>query len=88
MATLDSTALRDFLIHFTDGFSPELAEYFVSTPPKPELQTRINELAAKANEGELSEAERSEYDTYVEAMDVIALMRVKSMKKVDRKPPR
>ena len=88
MATLDSTALRDFLIQFTDGFSPELAEHFVSTPSKPELQDRINELAAKANEGQLSAAERSEYDTYVEAMDVIALMRVKSIKKVNREPRR
>ena len=88
MATLDSTALRDFLIQFTDGFSPELAEHFVSTPAKPELQDRINELAAKANEGLLNAAERSEYDTYVEAMDVIALMRVKSIKKVNREPRR
>lgn len=88
MATLDSTALRDFLVQFTDGFSPELAEHFIATQPKAELQVRISELAKKANEDELSDAERSEYDTYIEAMDVIALMRAKSMKKVDRKSPR
>ena len=88
MATLDSTALRDFFVQFTDGFTPELAEYFVSTKPKAELQARIDELAGKANEGELTDAERSEYDTYIEAMDLIALLRVKSMKKVDSNPPR
>ncbi|MEO1528974.1 MAG: hypothetical protein AAFX06_26430 [Planctomycetota bacterium] len=83
MATLDSTALHDFLVQFTDGFSPELAEHFVSTPPTEGMQSRIDELAAKANEGLLTEDERREYDTYVEAMDVIALLRVKSMKKVN-----
>ena len=88
MAILDSTALRDFFVQFTDGFTPELAEYFVSTQPKAELQARIEELAGKANEGELTNEERAEYDTYVEAMDLVALLRVKSMKKVDRKPPR
>lgn len=87
MATLDSTALRDFWVQFTDGFTPELAEHFVATQPKAELQARIEELAAKANEGELSAIEKSEYDTYIEAMDVIALMRVKSMQKVSGKKP-
>lgn len=87
MATLDSTALRDFWVQFTDGFTPELAEHFVATQPKAELQARIAELAAKANEGELNAIEKSEYDTYIEAMDVIALMRVKSMQKVSGKKP-
>ena len=88
MATLDSTALRDFLVQFTDGFTPELAKHFVTTRPKAELQSRIDELAKKASDGELSESERSEYETYVEAMDVVALMRVKSMQKVNGKTPR
>jgi len=81
MAHLDSNALHQFLVQFTDEFSPELAEHFVSTPPNENMQARLDELAAKANEGTLSEKERTEYDTYVEALDVIALLRVKSMKK-------
>ena len=85
MATLDSTALRDFWVQFTEGFSPELAEYFVATQPKAELQSRIDTLAAKANEGELTANEQSEYATYIEAMAVIALMRVKSLRKVSGK---
>jgi hypothetical protein len=47
----------------------------------PELQARLDELGEKANEGLLTEEERSEYLTYVEAMDVIALLRVKSQAK-------
>lgn len=87
MATLGSTALRDFLVQFTNGFTPELAEHFVTTQAQAELQERIQELAKKANEGDLSGKEQSENETYVEAMDVIALMRIKSMQKASGTHP-
>jgi hypothetical protein len=79
--TLDSTSLHRFLEQFTETFTPELAEHFVNLPPHPALQSRLDELGDKANEGTLTEAERSEYQTYVEALDVIALLRVKSQGK-------
>ncbi len=82
MATLDSDALHNFLVQFTDQFSPELAEHFVSMPRNEQLQARLDELASKANEGSLSSEEQREYDTYVEALDVIALLRAKSMEKL------
>lgn len=74
---LDSSSLHRFLEQFTETFTPELAEHFVNLPPHPELQARLEELGEKANEGALTEPERSEYETYVEAMDVIELLRVK-----------
>ena len=86
MATLDSDALHNFLIQFTEQFSPELAEHFVSMPRSLKLQARLDELASKANEGSLTSEEQREYDTYVEALDVIALLRVKSMEKVASEP--
>jgi hypothetical protein len=76
MAALDSTSLHRFLEHFTGTFTPELARHFAQLPPSPEFQTRLDELAEKANEGTLTEEERREYATYVEAMDVIALLRI------------
>jgi hypothetical protein len=79
MATLDSMSLHRFLEQFTDTLTPELAQHFVSLPPNPDLQARLDELGEKANDGTLTPAERSEYDTYVEAMDVIALLRVKTL---------
>ena len=77
MTSLDSASLHKFLLHFTDTLTPELAEHFVTLPPDPEFQQRLDELGCLANEGALSEEERREYDTYIEAMDVIALLRVK-----------
>jgi len=76
--SLDSSSLHRFLEQFTDTFTPELAEHFATLPPNPDLQARLDELGEKANEGTLTDAERSKYETYVEAMDVIALLRVKS----------
>ena len=76
--SLDRSSLQRFLEQFTDTFTPELAEHFATLPPSPELQARLDELGSKSNEGKLTDAERTEYETYVEAMDVIALLRVKS----------
>ena len=77
MTTLDSASLHKFLLHFTDTLTPELAEHFVTLPPDPDFQRRLDELGVLASAGRLSEEERREYDTYVEAMDIIALLRVK-----------
>ena len=78
MAVLDSTSLHRFLEHFTGTFTPELARHFAQLPPSPQFQARLDELAEKANEGTLTEEERREYATYVQAMDVIALLRIKA----------
>ena len=76
---LDSASLEKFLKQFTDRFTPELTEHFATLPPDPAFQARLDELGAKANDGTLTEQERSEYATYVEAMDVVALLRVKAL---------
>ena len=36
---------------------------------------RIDELAAKANEGVMTEAEREEYAAYVEALDLVEILK-------------
>jgi glutamyl-tRNA reductase len=45
-----------------------------------ELQQRIEELACKANEGELTEAERAEYQGYVRANEFVAILQAKARK--------
>jgi hypothetical protein len=44
----------------------------------PEIQARIDELADKSNEGELTEDERAEYAAYVDAVDVISILQAKA----------
>jgi hypothetical protein len=43
-----------------------------------ELQRRIEELADKANEGELTEAERAEYQGYAQANKFIAMLQART----------
>ena len=86
MSTLDGSSLHRFLEQFTDTFTPELADHFANLPPSPELQARLDELGNKANDGMLTAAERAEYATYVETMDVIALLRVKALPADKPKP--
>src|SRR4030095_12883939 len=46
---------------------PEKAEAVLKFKPDPALQARIDELATKCTEGQLTEAERAEYEGYVRA---------------------
>lgn len=78
MTVLDSASLHKFLLHFTETLTPELANHFSNLSSDREFQVRLDELGSKANEGSLTEEEQREYDTYIEAMDVIALLRVKA----------
>jgi hypothetical protein len=54
---------------------PEMSQAVLGFRPAPELQARIEELAAKSTEGELSEAERSEYEGYVRANKFVAILK-------------
>ncbi len=71
--------LERLVDHLTRGLTPELARHFAELPkPDPEFQARLDELAAKSNEGSLSAQEAAEYDKYVEYMDFVTSMRVKA----------
>ena len=52
----------------------KLLEAILQFRPSPELQVRIDELAAKSTEGELADAERSEYEGYVRANKCVAVL--------------
>jgi len=54
---------------------PEKAEAVLNLSPDPELQARIEQLAGKSTEGQLTEAERAEYKGYVRADKFLAILR-------------
>lgn len=58
--------------------STEKAQSILEYEPDSWLQERIEELACKANEGELTEEERSEYEGYVRANNFVAILRSKA----------
>jgi hypothetical protein len=56
----------------------ELAEY----RPETLLQARIEELAEKSNEGELTEVERAEYLGYVQANKFVAIFQAQARRRL------
>jgi hypothetical protein len=53
---------------------PEKAEAVLSFRAAPELQARIEELAGKSTEGQLTESEKAEYAGYVRANKFVAVL--------------
>ncbi len=58
--------------------TPETAERLVQLRADPQLQARIDELAGKCTEGDLTEDERVEYETYVRTGNLIAILQAKA----------
>lgn len=79
MSSVTDNTLDVFVDHLIQGFTPELAKHFAELPkPNPQFQTRLDELAEKANEGTLTPEEAEQYDKFIEYMDFVALMRLKA----------
>ena len=81
MATSFDTAAFD---RGTDGvlqlITVEQARALVAYQGEPAIRARIEELARMNTEGELSEAERAEYEGYARANRFIAILQAKARK--------
>jgi hypothetical protein len=82
---MSTTVLDRFLDPVADCLTPAVAERIVGVPVDPQTQRRLDELADKANRGELTEEEREEYAEYVEGMDVVGILKAKARKVLERK---
>ena len=75
MATApESTAFDRAVRPFLQLLLPEKVDVVLNFQPEPAVQERIEELACKSTEDELSELERSEYEGYVRANKFIAIL--------------
>ena len=66
--------------------TPEVAKRIVSLRADRELQSRVDELADKANAGRLSDEERSEYEQYVSFSQFVTLLQIKARNLLDQAP--
>jgi hypothetical protein len=64
----------------TDAFTPEVARRIVELKADAEMQSRLDELAAKSNNGSLTEEEAAEYKSYVDVIDLISVLQAKSQR--------
>ena len=62
------------------------ADAVLSFRPEAALSERIEELAAKSTEGELSAEERAEYEGYVRANNFIAILRRQARRLLAHEP--
>lgn len=59
-------------------FSAEQTRKLAELQADASLDDRLTELAAKANEDELSEIERAEYEGYIEANNLLAVLQAEA----------
>jgi hypothetical protein len=86
MVAATSTDILDGILDpFMECFTPEVAQRILAVRLDPRRQARIDELAVKANEGTLSEAERNEYLGYVEALDLVGIIKAKARAALSRR---
>ena len=74
----ESAILEKMLEPVARCFTPAVAQQIAELRADLSTQTRIDELAMKCNEGELTEAEQREYGAYVEAIDLIGILKAKA----------
>lgn len=75
------SALMDKLMTpLGDCLNVEAAEKIVELRADDELQERIHELGQKSQDGELSNAEREEYETIVRYTNLISILQSKARK--------
>jgi len=72
--------MNQMLEPLTKNFGPETAKLFANLRATPKMIARLEVLAEKSNEGELTEAERSEYETCVRVGNLFAVLKAKGMK--------
>jgi len=78
MSNTTSNVLDQILTPFTECLTPDIAQRIVDMQANPETQSRLDELAGKANEGQLSSAEEAEYAQYREAFHFITVLQTKA----------
>jgi len=71
-----------------DALTPDAAQRIVDWRIDDETQQRIDELADKCNEGDLSSEEAAEYDRYLSAFDIVAILQAKSRTVLEQTSPR
>jgi prophage DNA circulation protein len=70
--------LDELLEPVSRAFSQEVAQAVVNIRASDVAQARIAELAEKCNEGLLTPAEQAEYESYVQAADLISVLQAKA----------
>ncbi len=84
MSTSAGNVLDRILNPLADCLTPEVARKIADLRADVQTQARFDELADKANEGQLSDAERIEYEKFREAFHFLTIVQAKARSLLDR----
>lgn len=78
--TINATAFQRGIDPILQCLTPSQAQAIVRYRGDAALQQRIQELAERANEGDLTPADRAEYEGYVQANKFVAILQAQVRK--------
>jgi hypothetical protein len=85
MSALVDSALDRFFEPVGRCLTPAVARKLVALRADRDLQAEIDRLAARCNEGQLSDDERVEYETYVRAIHFLTVLQSKARRLLAKK---
>ncbi|HMO86186.1 MAG TPA: hypothetical protein PKC18_14820 [Lacipirellulaceae bacterium] len=74
--------LERLLEPLASGMTSDMAKYIVEFRADESVQSRIAELAEKANEGDLTDDERVEYERFVDGGTLIAILQAQARRRL------
>jgi hypothetical protein len=78
--------LDQLLTPVGDCLTPEVARHLVDLHASADVQARLETLADKSTEGQLSAEERAEYETAVAAIEFISVLQAKARRLLSQTP--
>jgi len=75
---IETSVLDRLLDPLSDCLTPATARRLLKFRADSATQARVDELATRCNEGELTPAERREYEAYVRAIHLISILQSKA----------
>ncbi len=69
------TVLEAYMTPLAQCFTPDVARRIAEFRPDAVTEQRLEHLRERANEGDLTDAERAEYEEFVEALDFVGLLK-------------
>jgi hypothetical protein len=86
-AVVNRRVLDGLLDPVGECLTPAVASRIAALRADPRLQHRIDELAGKNSQGALTRREEAEYEAYVEALDLIAILQATARKTLNATRP-
>lgn len=79
-----SEYISSVLTDVADALNVEAAQRLLEMQPDDEVVRHAEHLAAKANEGELTDKERDEYLAFITASEMLAILQLKARRRIAR----